>query len=843
MSSPYNFPKNKKIFIKNYFTSIQENKLFIFKVQNATSQSYYSNEEDSCEFESTVQKSGDQYLLSKDIVPPKDLIEIIEKELPDSDNMTIVIANEPMTEYIFIKDKGFYFGPFKWEVLNNEDGEVVIQLRWFDAKFMGMLKKDFIYEISSVDLSNHIISFKDENGFYCDVLNNFDNILSGLNEDNKCRKKDYISNRDLISYGLKELNKLTQANPTLKSFVNLIRQPAFENHFRNITKSNNDSRLHKFMNMANSLQSILPKLQGKVDNINNVIKELVASNPDVYGMSEVMLASKDSSNINEDLEREIIALQEKHQVYLAVDELKLEINRERDNLENLRKEYSELQIKYKDAQQKMDDSERLDAKIKEQERKIKDLRATHNVIEEYAALEDLKRSLDIEQLKTKYQATNAAYNDTLKLVEENIKSKEAYKKSLDDTIQNLSKTYESKVRHQLIEIKPYVDFLNGNYINGNEIESRDISLKYHKLENSGNKHQEVIRYISSYLNSHKRNLEDWQIANLLICMQQSFLTIFAGLPGTGKTSLARLLIKSQGLLDVRHKEVAVSRGWTSEKDLIGFYNPLVSQFQPASTGLYEFLLTLSNEYKNFENGNISEIGMSYIILDEANLSPMEHYWSKFMGMTDTFNANNVFNLGDISHIPHHLRFIATINYDATTEMLSPRIIDRSPIIVLDYHQRSVLNDLSQVIIDKEILPITFSEMEDLFGRSSQNDADFTTSRERDVFSELKAVLQDLDDELGLPIHISHRKEQSIKEYCAKASGIMSDKDYPLRALDLAILQFILPQVKGHGTSFINRVNKVKEISDSHLLSNTTKYLEKMLRHAKNDFDTIDFFCW
>ncbi len=836
-----NFSKTKKVFIKNYFNTITPNKLFLLKVQDATSQSYYNSEDDSCEFESKVHKINDQYILDKDNVPPKDLIEIIERNLPSSDNATLLLKKEPITEYILIKNQDFCYGPFKWETLNSDLDGTTIQLKWFEPKFMGLLKKDIIYKINIDNLSAHLISFKDESGFDCDILNNFGSILWELNDSHKCEEVDYISTSDLITYGLKELDKITRSNSALKSFVNFIRQPAFENNFRNAIKNNNDTRLQRFLNISTSaLSTTLTSSQNRLENINEIIKTLVVENPDVYGLSE-FTNNNDLLNTVEHLENNISSLQEKNQKYLELDQLTNELVLKRQELTSIRDGHSQLVNEYKNMQQKMDESERLEAKIRDQENKIKELRDKYNIVEDYTNLQESIKKFDIENLETTYHTRNDVYVSLLEKTKKDIETKTNDLKELEDKINEMTNNFETKVRQQLVEIKPYINYVNGNFGNY-KVEPSKIGIKYNRLENKIDPHKDIILYIKNVLKNNNRYFEDWQIANLLICLQQSFLTIFAGLPGTGKTSLARLLIKAQEL-DTRHMEVAVSRGWTSEKDLVGFYNPLISQFQPSNTGLYEFLLALSQESLSFDNNEISEVGMSYIILDEANLSPMEHYWSKFMGMTDRFNNKNHIKLGEISDISNNLRFIATINYDATTEMLSPRIIDRAPIIVLDHNQRIPKSDILDVINNHGILPVGANEMEELFGRSFQNNADFTTTREKEIFNEIKLVLHDFNHDFGLPVYISQRKEQSIKEYCAKAGGMMYDNENPLRALDLAILQFVLPQIKGHGTSFINRIEKLLEVIREHSLHNTASYLEKMISYAKNDFDTIDFFCW
>ena len=68
-----------------------------------------------------------------------------------------------------------------------------------------------------------------------------------------------------------------------------------------------------------------------------------------------------------------------------------------------------------------------------------------------------------------------------------------------------------------------------------------------------------------------------------------------------------------------------------------------------------------------------------ILLDEANLSPIEYYWAEFMRVADRSSETAMIDIGETKeiYIPETLSFVATINYDQTTEELSPRLIDRS----------------------------------------------------------------------------------------------------------------------------------------------------------------------
>jgi hypothetical protein len=329
-------------------------------------------------------------------------------------------------------------------------------------------------------------------------------------------------------------------------------------------------------------------------------------------------------------------------------------------------------------------------------------------------------------------------------------------------------------------------------------------------------------------------MSDAQIANVLVSTQQSMLTFFAGLPGIGKTTLARLLAVVQDV-SPRLKEVPVARGWTSQKELIGFHNPLANRFQPSGTGLYPFLKALDAEE------NVTAQAMSYVLLDEANLSPIEHYWSAFMGMTDV-HGNRLLQVGqDTIRIPEHLRFIGTINYDGTTEPLSPRILNRAPIIMIDSEgidNEPVDND---DVPQRQSLPLSFDEMQALFGNERRNGPDLSR-HEKPVFEKLRAALTETNPQLGRPLAISPRKEIAVRNYCDKARALMLDVG-ELAALDLAVLQHILPSVRGNGTAFALRLENLRDALSSAGLRKSPAFIQQMIESGNQEMHSYDFFCW
>jgi hypothetical protein len=229
-----------------------------------------------------------------------------------------------------------------------------------------------------------------------------------------------------------------------------------------------------------------------------------------------------------------------------------------------------------------------------------------------------------------------------------------------------------------------------------------------------------------------------------------------------------------------------------------------------------------------------------VLLDEANLSPIEHYWSAFMAMTDG-EGERVLRLGqDTLTVPTTLRFLATINYDGTTEPLSPRVVDRAPVLVMEACNNAFEeNDSEEQIIP---LPLSAIEMNKLFGLKEEK-PDFQ-DEEKDVFNKVRDILSHPSLEEGRPSSISPRKEIVIRQYCAQAGALMRSfgcEDF--KALDLAILQHVLPQVRGNGQKFATRLKKLKQACDDSGLKDSANYLERMIAYGETELHSYDFFCW
>ena len=134
-----------------------------------------------------------------------------------------------------------------------------------------------------------------------------------------------------------------------------------------------------------------------------------------------------------------------------------------------------------------------------------------------------------------------------------------------------------------------------------------------------------------------------------------------------------------------------------------------------------------------------------------------------------------------------------MNFDHTTEPLSPRLISRAAIIKLDLPK-----DIKIEKKDFNLL-LTPLSVKVKFDKESSKSITPQINKIKDVLMESKA---------GMPIILSPRKEKAIKEHFRYLEPIIDDE---AGALDFAILQHLLPIISGQGESFKRRLEDLKKV--------------------------------
>lgn len=380
----------------------------------------------------------------------------------------------------------------------------------------------------------------------------------------------------------------------------------------------------------------------------------------------------------------------------------------------------------------------------------------------------------------------------------------------------------------------------------------ELTDKVASIQMSNKTPEELIEYLCRVIQICRPNYSKNAIINIAICLTQGFLTVFSGEPGCGKTSICNIFGEALGLNKIadmiecpadskemvgRYVAVSVERGWTSKRDFVGYYNPLSKTFDKSNRRIYNALHQLDTEKR------AGILKLPYIILlDEANLSPMEYYWSDFMNICDDLGPHSKVNLDEdyVFGVPETLHFVATINNDHTTETLSPRLIDRAWIITLpqlNLRDYSSLGNESNIPAE-EVEVISWKSLRDAF--TPVKDECFFTPELQKCYESIVAKLREKK------FTVSPRIDIAIKRYWAIASKYFEMDDTktvaPTIALDYAIAQRILPKIGGNGEEFEKWLKEFSSLCSSNGLNTSAAIVKDIIERGNQQMKYYQFFC-
>lgn len=196
---------------------------------------------------------------------------------------------------------------------------------------------------------------------------------------------------------------------------------------------------------------------------------------------------------------------------------------------------------------------------------------------------------------------------------------------------------------------------------------------------------ELVRFLVSYAADSRLHLsytaED--MAAFVAGLGATRLTILQGMSGTGKTSLPKIFIEAiMGNCDI----VEVESSWRDKNELLGYYNEFSKTYTPK-----KFTQAL---YK----AGLNPGRLTFIVLDELNLSRIEYYFSDFLSLMEheedkrqikllnvplyrtekeRSNAYRGLTEGHTLKIPNNVWFIGTANRDESTFEISDKVYDRA----------------------------------------------------------------------------------------------------------------------------------------------------------------------
>ena len=499
--------------------------------------------------------------------------------------------------------------------------------------------------------------------------------------------------------------------------------------------------------------------------------------------------------------------------------------------------FKELQAKYIREKRKSEDTDKQVAELQKENEALNTQLAEISKINSGAASPDeiLRLKAKIEELQKELEDKNNF--DNLSSNIEDLKEEQDKLKHTNEYLAGQVKEYEGRIKTAKDEVSNAIKAGAADMANlafepfvASEMirkaaswESEEENRKFIALHSqlaavtpSPLVDEKLVDYIVDYVKK-RRDYSKNDILNIYVNLAQNFITVFSGEPGTGKTSMCNIISDTLGLMNYgntlnRFVSVSVERGWSSKRDFIGYFNPLTRKYDKSNSKIYDALRTLDTEKGSSEYPYV-------IMLDEANLSPIEYYWADFMRLTDRTSDNDAYiNIGTDRelYVPETLRFVATINTDQTTEPLSPRLIDRAGIIKLPrVSPRPIAKDLPA---PTEI--ISWDNFINTFSKDSTISA---------ITSKAMNEIYDLFSAAGM--NVSPRIQLGIEKYVKAAQAIMEDESDVLareKALDFAVVQKLLPKINGYYSNYEKFFSSLKQLCKEYSLKMTEEAVNKII---------------
>src|SRR5690606_5460684 len=169
--------------------------------------------------------------------------------------------------------------------------------------------------------------------------------------------------------------------------------------------------------------------------------------------------------------------------------------------------------------------------------------------------------------------------------------------------------------------------------------------------------------------------------------------ILTGLSGSGKTKLAKAFVQWICQDDDQYRIVPVGADWTNREPLLGYPNALKpDEYVKPDSGVLDLIIQANNQ---------PDLPY-FLILDEMNLSHVERYFADFLSAMES-KEKIPLHSGEIENgvparleIPDNLFIVGTVNIDETTNMFSPKVLDRANTIEFRVTQEEMNNFLANI---------------------------------------------------------------------------------------------------------------------------------------------------
>lgn len=384
------------------------------------------------------------------------------------------------------------------------------------------------------------------------------------------------------------------------------------------------------------------------------------------------------------------------------------------------------------------------------------------------------------------------------------------------------RTFEEQIKkyefHKVLGVsfEQFIGWLNGNNISKSNTLQKLFSEEPFQFE----------AFLESVSNANLK-YSPILIHRFLSSLVTKPFLILTGLSGSGKTKLAQTFVKWICQEESQYRLIPVGADWTNREPLLGYPNALkTDEYVKPDTGVIDLIIQ-ANENPNFPH---------FLILDEMNLSHVERYFADFLSVMESKEEIPLYAEGTMGNgvpsklkVPSNLFIIGTVNIDETTNMFSPKVLDRANTIefrVTKEEMEHFLGNIKDINMDVLTgkgagMAKSFLEMAACKEFATENIADINTALVQ-FFGELKKT----GAEFG------YRSATEILRLIHQLS-VLNDKLTTNQKIDITIMQKLLPKL--HGSR--RKLCPVLETLGSFCISGDIKIIKDIFEKPDFEFNS------
>lgn len=272
--------------------------------------------------------------------------------------------------------------------------------------------------------------------------------------------------------------------------------------------------------------------------------------------------------------------------------------------------------------------------------------------------------------------------------------------------------------------------------------------------------------------------------------------ILTGLSGSGKTKLAQAFVQWICQEKNQYRIIPVGADWTNREPLLGYPNALKpEEYVKPDSGVIDLIIQANS------NPELPH----FLILDEMNLSHVERYFADFLSVMESNEEIPLYAEGTVENgvpsklkIPANLFIIGTVNIDETTNMFSPKVLDRANTIEFRINNEEMKHFLSSSKeINMSALYIKDTEI-GLGATMAKNfiklsgDKSFTTEDRENINKTLNKFFDELQK---TGAEFGYRSATEILRLINQL-GVLNKELTTTEKIDIAIMQKLLPKLHG-----------------------------------------------